>query len=231
MPGIVNPAPTHTGWWYDKINNRLYATFNGERKFYIDANGAVFPAGETLNLAGVTALSLPTTSMSKGTIPLPLAQARLIASNDIAAKNAADGGIVSLDTAPTFKRINAATDKNSRISWAAAGVVPIQWSFSYPVDLDDTAPVVVHLLMGKDANTDTAAVVGVAYFEGVGDTNAGGNTAALAVSTVADYTVTIAASDIGAYPNTATVELIPGTHGSDAEYLYAAWIEYTRKTA
>lgn len=176
--------------------------------------------------AAVTAAKL-TTTLATGYIPLPLAQARIIASNDISAKNAADGGLVSLDTDPTFKRINGATDKNLRLAWAAASVIPITWGFDYPPDLDDTAVVLVHLLCGMAGATDTP-VLGVAYFEGVGDTNAGGNTAALA-ATVADKTVTIAAADIGTYPNSASVTITPPAHATDAIYLYGAHIEYTRK--
>lgn len=178
-------------------------------------------------LYGLTAAGLPT-NLGTGTIQLPLTAFRLIASSDIAAKNAADGGLVSLDTDPTLKRVNGATDKQLRIAWAAASVVPITVQFAYPPDLDDTADVVVHLLCGMAGATDTP-VIGVAYFEGVGDTNAGGDTAALAAA-VADKTVTVLATDIGASPKAAIIELIPAAHGTDALYLYAAWITYTRKT-
>ncbi len=176
--------------------------------------------------ANVTAAKL-TTTLATGFIPLPLAQARLIASNDIAAKGTPDGGTVSLDTDPTFKRINGATDKNSRIAWAATSVIPVQWSVAYPPDLDDTANVVVNLLCGMAGSADTP-VIAVAYFEGVGDSNAGGNTAALA-ATAANKTVTITGANIGTYPNSATIELVPAAHATDAIYLYAAWLTYTRK--
>jgi|SRR6185295_3526950 len=176
--------------------------------------------------AQVTAAKL-TTTMATGYIPLPLTAFRLIATNDIAAKNAADGGTISLDTDPTLKRVNGATDKQLRIAWAAASVVPITVEFAYPPDLDDTAALVVNVLAGMAGASDTP-VLTVAYFEGVGDTNAGGNTAALAAA-VAQKTVTIAASDVGAYPKAATIEILPGTHATDAVYLYAAWITYTRK--
>ena len=168
-----------------------------------------------------------TNTLATGSTPLPLAEARLIATNDIAAKNATDGGLLSLDTDPTLKRVNAATDKQLRITWAAGSVIPITWSFTYAPDLDDTVAVTVNFLMGMGGATDTP-VVAVSYFEGVGDTNAGGNTTALAAA-VAHKIVTIAAGDVGAYPKAATIDLIPAAHGTDAIYLYAAWIEYARK--
>jgi hypothetical protein len=171
--------------------------------------------------------ALLTSTLGTGFIPLPLAQARLIATNDIAAKNATDGGLISLDTDPTLKRVNGATDKQLRIAWAANSVIPITWSFPYPPDLDDAAAVVVNLLAGMAGATDTP-VVAVSYWEGVGDTNAGGNTTALAAA-VAQKTVTIAAGDVGAYPKAASIDIIPAAHANDAIYLYAAWITYTRK--
>lgn len=177
------------------------------------------------NAIGVSELS---TNLQLGFIPLPLTAWRLIATNDIAAKNAADGGTISLDTDPTLKRVNAATDKQLRIAWAAASVVPITCQFAYPPDIDDASTLIVHLLMGMAGASDTP-VVAVSFWEGVGDTNAGGNTTALAAA-VADKTVTIAAADVGAYPKAASIDLIPAAHATDAIYLYAAWIVYTRKS-
>lgn len=179
-----------------------------------------------LAAAGVTVAKL-STAQQTGFIPLPLTGFRLIATNDIAAKNAADGGLISLDTDPTLKRVNGATDKQLRIAWAAASVVEITTQFAYPHDLDDAGTIVVHLLAGMGGATDTP-VIAVSFWEGVGDTNAGGNSAALA-ATVADKSVTIAAADVGAYPKAATIGLTPGTHANDAVYIYAAWITYTRK--
>lgn len=179
--------------------------------------------------AGTIAASDLGSNLQIGYIPLPLTSARLIATNDIAAKGAADGGVISLDTDPTLKRVNAATDKQLRLAWAATSVVEVTWGgIAYPPDLDDTAAVTVNLLAGMAGATDTP-VISVSFWEGVGDTNAGGDTSALAAA-VAQKTVTIAAGDVGAYPKVFTVGLTPGAHGTDALYVYAAWITYTRKT-
>lgn len=167
--------------------------------------------------------------MSSGYIPLPLTAFRLTATNDIAASGAADGGVISQDTDPTLKRVNGATDKQIRIAWAATSVVEIQApSFAYPPDLDDASAITVNLLVAKDANMDATANIGVSYWENVGDTNAGGNTAAITETTPTVKTVTIAAGNVGAYPKVGAISLTPSAHGNDAIYLYAAWIEYTR---
>lgn len=177
---------------------------------------------------GVTPAKL-STNLAIGTIPLPLSAMRLIATNDIAAKNTTDGGLISLDTDPTFKRINGATDKMARISWAANSVVEILLgSFAYPPDLDDTADLIVHLIAKMAAGGMDTPVLTVSFFEGVGDTNAGGNTASLGTA-LADATRTILAADVGAAPNAATLGLIPGAHANEAVELYGAFVSYTRK--
>ncbi len=174
----------------------------------------------------VTAVKLATT-LKTGYIPLPLTAWRIIATNDIAAKNAADGGTISLDTDPTLKRVNAATDKKMRLAWAATSVIEIAFDFVYPPDLDEAANVEVHLLAAMEAANDTP-VLGISFFEGVGDTNAGGNTAAITGTSVTEYSVAIAHANVGATPKAASIGIIPAAHGTDALYIYGAWIEYTR---
>jgi hypothetical protein len=192
------------------------------------AGGAWTGTVSTSDLAtgAVTAAKLATT-LKTGFVSLPLTSWRLIATNDIAAKNAADGGTISLDTDPTLKRVNGATDKQLRLAWAATSVIEITNSFVYPPDLDDTAAVEVHILAAM-SNTNDTPTVAVGYFEGVGDTNAGGNTAAITGTTVAEYTVSIAHGDVGATPKAASISLTPAAHGTDALYIYGVWVEFTR---
>jgi hypothetical protein len=174
---------------------------------------------------GVTAAKL-TASLATGFIPLSLAQAREIATNDIP-NGAANGGLLASDTTPILKRLNGATDKKQVIEWAASNNDEIVWDFPYPPDLDDAAAIEVHLLARMGGATDTP-VIAVSYFEGVGDSNAGGNTAALS-ATLAELTVSIAHANVGAAPNAASIGIAPGAHTNDTVQLLAAWIEYTRK--
>ncbi len=184
--------------------------------------------------AGSVGVSELTTNLKVGYIPLDLFSVREAISNVLQA--AADGsalgsgGILATDTTPILQRINGATDKAARISWVATDQGEIQFApVTYPPDLDDTAAVVVHLLVYKDANMDATASIAVGYFEGIGDTNAGGSTAAITETTLAEKTVSIAAGDVGAHPNVATITLIPAAHANDAIYCMGAWVEYTRK--
>lgn len=181
------------------------------------------------NLAdgAVTGAKLAAATVGKGFIPLDITTARLISGDAI--QNTTEGGVPDGNTAPALERVNAATDKALRLKYIANGVEEIQLPpFAYPPDLDDAAAVEVHVLAAMAGATDTP-VIAVGYFEGVGDTNAGGNTGAVTGVGVAEYSKSIAAGDIGAHPNFANVTLKPAAHANDALYIYAAWIEYTRK--
>lgn len=180
------------------------------------------------NLAAgaVTAPKLSAT-LIKGTIQLNPTTARIIAANAVG--NTTEAGVPDGNTSPSLARVNGATDKALRIIWAATAVEELQFApIAKPQDIDDTATMTIHLMIGKDTNTDAAAVIGVSCWDGVGDTNCGGNTGALSAAALTEYTVTIAAADIAAAPGFFNVSLIPGAHGTDAVWLYAAWIEYTR---
>jgi hypothetical protein len=58
----------------------------------------------------------------------------------------------------------------------------------------------------------------------------GGDTAALSTAQQ-KLTVALAAADVGAYPKFLTIGIKPGAHAtaSNDAYVYAVWLEYTRK--
>lgn len=211
------------------VNSGATATIVVDKVVTPAASGTIGAGGvgaTQLGTASVTAVKLSAT-LKTGYIPLSLNTARIIASNAIA--NLTEGGIPDGNTDPILQRINGATDKNWRLVWAAASVVELAFEpFALPPDIDDASAIIVNLLVSKDTNTDNAAVIAVGYFQGIGDTNAGGNTAALATAAITKYTRSIAASDVQVYPDMVAITLIPGTHGTDAIRLHAAWIEYTR---
>jgi hypothetical protein len=185
-----------------------------------------------VNSAGTVIYSMSNTGQlnRKGIIDLDLGSWRTIATTAIPdlAVASGNGGQLAGNSAPSLNRINAATDRGVRIAWAAAGVIEITNQFTYPADWDDTAPVTFNMMAAMAGASDTP-VVAVTYFEGLGDTNAGGNSAAITGTTITQYSVTVTAANVGAYPNFATVTLTPAAHGTDILYLYSTWIEYTRK--
>lgn len=207
---------------------KIYRKNGGDEMVVASGGTLTAETGSTLNLSGA-AVTLPT-NLQTGYINFPLTAMRVVASNDVPAKGAADGGVISKDTDPILERVNAATDKRLRLKWAAASVVEIiAGSFAYPPDLDDTAAITIKIL-AKMAGATDVPVLAVSFFEGTGDTNAGGNTAALS-ATEAVVSVTIAAGDVGAAPKSATLGITPAAHGTDALDIYAVWAEYTRKTS
>lgn len=189
------------------------------------ATGAV----TTIKIAddNVTAAKL-TDTMAIGFIPLDITQLRIIAANVIG--NTSEGMLLDGNTAPSLQRVNGATDKALRVIWAASSSIECQFPpVAKPPDMDGTANLTIHLMMGKDTNTDNTVTVDVQVFDGVGDTEAGSATAALAAAALAEYNGTILAADLAEHPGFLNISLVPGTHTTDAIWLYAAWIEYARK--
>lgn len=165
-------------------------------------------------------------ALKVGFIPLDLANAVIIAANVV--QNTTEGGRPDGNTAPVLQRINSATDKALRLTWAAAAVNEVQFPpVPLPPDLDNTAPIEVHLICAKDANANTVNIDVQAFF-GVGDTECGAATPTIAQAR-AEYKATIAAADVPAHPEMLNISLVPSAHAGDALYLDGAWIEYTRK--
>lgn len=165
----------------------------------------------------------------KGFIWFDLQSARNMSAANIFQTAANIGGLLASDTSNRIQRVNAATDKAVRIEWAAGITIEIQFpSFPYPPDWDDTQAVEVHMLVAMSATNDSPTMA-VAYFEGVGDTNAGSSTSAISGTSVQERFVSIAAADVGAHPNFASISLTPAAHATDIVRLYALWVEYVQK--
>lgn len=170
-------------------------------------------------------------NLARGFIALPLGQWRTLTTNDIGSVNATDGGALAKNSDPIYERVNAATDKRGRIKWAAASILEIHGpEIVYPPDLDDAAPITVNLLASMAAASVDVPVIAIGFFEGIGDTNAGGNTSALSTA-LQHLTFDIAAADVGAYPKGASITLKPGVHAtaSNDVNLYGCWLTYTRR--
>lgn len=166
--------------------------------------------------------------LKTGFIPLDITALRDIASNAIQ-NLAAHGGLMAADSTPLLARVNGATDKALRVVWAASDSNEAQFPpVPKPPDLDSSQPLTIHLLAAMEAANDTPTI-DVQVFDGIGDTEMGGATAAITGTTLTEYSVTVAAANLGAHPGFLNVSLVPGAHTNDDLYLYAAWIEYTRK--
>jgi len=168
--------------------------------------------------------------VNKSYLPLDIAALRLIASNDIDT-TANHGGIITSDSTPALARVDGATDKALFVNWVLGNVDEVQFPPLFmPPDLDAATDLTIHLLAKMSGATDTPTI-DVQVFDGIGDTEMGGATGALSNS-LAELSVTIANANVSGHPTGfLNVALIPGTHGTDAVELYAAWMEYTRISA
>lgn len=192
------------------------------------AGKAMIVSPGVYNAANKT-LELRVAEKGSGFIPLDITSLREIASNDIQ-DLAAYGGILATDSVPDLYRVNGLTDKALKVEWKTGEVDEVAFPpVPLPPDFDGGAPATVHCLWSKDANTDTAMVVDVQAFSGLGDTEMGGNTAAIAVAadTLFETSVSLTGANVGGHPGMLNLALVPGTHANDVLRLHAAWIEYS----
>lgn len=130
------------------------------------------------------------------------------------------------EATPALATANGDTDSSWTVTWAAADVTPVVFQTALPPDLDTANNVVVHFRAKSGGATDTPTIASDAYFN-EGDTKVEDVSAALG-ATYAEKTITIAAADVPTGAQTLTVELTPGTHGTDTVVLSSLWLEYTR---
>ena len=94
-------ADFRKGWKLDRDNSRLNAVYNNDPSFYIDANGATVPSGETLAISG-TLNGSGAFDLSSGTVTLPTRTAFIDLEESL---KAADGADLALsETAGDFFR-------------------------------------------------------------------------------------------------------------------------------
>lgn len=177
-----------------------------------------------------TIAALRTAIIPKGFIPLDITALRTLSGDEVV-NLAGHGGILGLDSVPILKRADTSTDKSFRVEWASGVVAEVQFPpVPMPMDLDEEVDVTIHLVAEMSGAADTPTI-DIQVRDGIGDTEMGGVTGALA-DALAEVTVTIANADITGNPlGFFNIGLVPGAHGTDAIYLNVAWIEYTRKLA
>lgn len=137
---------------------------------------------------------------------------------------------LAADAVPGFTQLS---NKEVVLAWAA-NATPLAASVVIPlVDpaINDAADIVVHYLARMGGATDTPVLAIEAYI-GAGDTDCMGTDDEIDGGvTLTEYSSTIAAADVPAAPTSLTLILTPtaGQMGTDALYVYAIWLEVTRK--
>jgi hypothetical protein len=199
--------------------------------------------GRLFNIDDLDTSTLRSDHLSVQTfIPLDICALREIITNEIgvAADAAArgSGGILTSDTTPTLKRVNAATNKALRVTWAASNSDEVQFPpVPWPPDLDPAGNVVVHLLLSRAHASDEGTIT-VSAFENTvtgsayaADTEMGSATAALTgdVEIIIEKTVTLTAGNIVGHPGFLNLSLTPAAHTNGVLYLWSAWLEFTRQ--
>lgn len=163
----------------------------------------------------------------------------------LAAFTDADGDPLAkfVDGASTTPGFNLADSEAYGIRWNNhATPAAVLTQITMPLDLDDTADVVVHIMASKTGATvgDAVTFTCTGFFHTVGalhdaDANCGGVTGAMTgdatAKTVQEVTLTLASADVPAGPSSLSFTFKPtdGTLGTDDVIVEAIWLEYKGK--
>ena len=241
------------GFRRDIANGRLDVEVAGTDLIQMTATALTLPVATTVSailtaLAGLT-LSGPTTiadtatvtgnlditgafkvnAGAAGFIPLDICSLRIISSDNIAAETDASGGLISLDTDPILKRVNAATDKAIRVDWDGTSVLEAQFpGVPLPQNMNTALDFTIHALTAVEGSTSATLSLDFQVFAGHTDTEMGGAMSIDSSTTdINESSITITAANTPALPSFLNISLIPAAHTTGADlYLYAAWIEY-----
>ncbi len=212
-----------------KLSALSSATLTEADELYINDGG---------NSRKATIVELRTALGGVGFIPLDIFSLREIGTdtaaeipNALSEATEGSGGLLAKDTTPILERTNVGTDESIRVHWILDDVDEVQFSpIPMPPDLDETADVTLHLVAEMGGATDTTTAMTVNVMDGIGDTDAGGNTTPDFTDAISESILTIGNADISGGPTGfLNISMFPEAHGTDALFLYAAWIEYTRK--
>lgn len=219
--GIALEVATQAGDIVEYVPFNVLSTTAGTVSF-ADSAGATLAATVEAALAELYANILT----AQAPIPLPLANFKETTNFDVG-NIAANGGVLASDSTPILEAINAATDGCQRVSWVADDVDQITIQAILPPDIDVSADIVFHC---RIASADTTDAVGftVDWFINEGDTKVVDTTETNQTATFAEKIATLGNADIPAGSQTITIGLTPVAHSTDAMYLTAAWLEYTR---
>lgn len=163
----------------------------------------------------------------QGFVPIPLVGVRELSTGSFQ-NAAANGGLLASDTSPALNTVNGDTDGVFRVSWAAGNSDPIAFQTPLPPDLDDTADLVIHFRASMAGATNTCVISADTYFH-AGGSKIEDDSGAVTGTTDAEYTITIAGSDVPGGAQQISCELTPAAHATDALYLTGLWLEYKRK--
>ena len=182
---------------------------------------------------------IKTLTSSYGFVPIPLTSWRETGTDDtLAVVPGADlsaGSVLGTDSTPALEYTNGDTNSSLRIFYAASGVQPIVTQVILPADLDETQPIYFKAVGVMSGATNTPVLSLDTYFTeltGGGMTKVEDDTSAFS-DAVDVVSATIAASDFSSLvanntPLFATIEVTPGSHGTDSLAIYGTYLQYTK---
>lgn len=195
-------------------------------------------SGGLLNITS-GAVALPA-NLKTGFIPLDLFAARFIASGEtingvtVTASTPlanAIGGLLHGGSTPILKAFSSGTSGMLCLEWASGDMSEIRWSpMPIPPDFDSSSPLYVCWTGNRGSESASNNTFRVQFFNSTNTTNVG-TTGATMTTQPTEQRICVSATGLTAHPGFWNVGLKPITHTHNPNRIFAAGIEYTRRTS
>lgn len=171
------------------------------------------------------------TAQGQIVIPIPLTSLREVSSGSDVGNVAAIGGVLASDTTPILRGDAA---ESWEVAWATGNVDEVGCMVPLPLDASGNALLDgsrdVTLILEVYSGTSDAATFAVgSVWDGGTQVADSASDASTKSATRHRITATIAAADVPDSPKVLSLELTPGTHGSDVTVLTGLWVCGYRK--
>lgn len=217
---------------------RIYRK-QGATGFVVASGGEItVEAGGEIN-ASAGMLTLPP-NLKRGFLSLDILSARSLASgeNYITANvtvtgtnlGASIGGILHAGSVPTLT-VNSTDARGAVLTWASGQTPVIAFPpVPIPPDFSSAGGLTYHALAERTSDNASNNVLDFRVWAGQTATNVG-TTGTTMTTTPAEYSITVASGSVGAHPGVWNFHLVPGTHTNNAVRVFAAWVEYDKRTS
>jgi hypothetical protein len=170
------------------------------------------------------------TSVTYGTIDLPITSWREVDASGDVGDATADGGVLRSDTTPILKSHTTGTYKALTVQWAASNSDPIATQRALPADFSSSGDLVFLGRFGNNGSTDSVQPTISVYFnEYLAKVDVTGDAIDVTADTIYQtYTATIDADDITTDVSSITVIITPAAHTTNTQLMSSAQLRYSR---
>lgn len=140
------------------------------------------------------------------------------------------GGLLNAGSTPTLT-MNSTVNQQAVLTWASGVNTAIAFPpISVPRDFDSSQSLTLNAIAERASDNASNNVLQFRFWNGSNATDCGTSGTTM-TTTPAQYSITVSASALSAYPGVWNTQILPQTHTNNAVKVYNAWLEYNKRTS